>query len=298
MHVAWASPAGHWAPEHFDARGEQWLRTFGGGLLATCGLDTFGPPSADAGEELGQHGRIGAVPGHGLAVRADARAVSVEGQVRQARLFGENLVLRRRVSSRLLSSTLRVRDHVTNEGFAPAPHMMLYHMNLGWPLIDEEAHVAIPAIATTPRDEAARAGMSEFATMGRPRPQAGEQVFLHDLPAETQVQVTIRNPRLGLAVHISFPSQQLPWLYQWKLAASGAYVMGIEPANCPVIHGRRRAREEGVLPMLSPGETVTYRLDVTFERLGQGSRAVADAAARSANGVIPEARRSTQDERP
>ena len=43
----------------------------------------------------------------------------------------------------------------------------------------------------------------------------------------------------------------------------GLYVVGLEPANCHV-EGRIRERERGTLPMLTPGETRRYRLEIDF----------------------------------
>nr|WP_199736313.1 DUF4432 family protein [Micromonospora sp. HM5-17] len=58
-----------------------------------------------------------------------------------------------------------------------------------------------------------------------------------------------------------FHSGQLPALLQWKSLRRGTYVLGIEPANCPVIGGRVEARERGVLPVLQPGESRRYALE-------------------------------------
>ncbi len=62
MSLTWTSPVGDAHPSYYDAAGAAWLRTFQGGMLVTCGLDTFGPASRDEGEDLGQHGRISNIP--------------------------------------------------------------------------------------------------------------------------------------------------------------------------------------------------------------------------------------------
>ncbi len=60
--VSWDSKNGVAAPGFFERPGQDWLRTFGGGLLTTCGLIQVGPPNVDGGEELGLHGRISHLP--------------------------------------------------------------------------------------------------------------------------------------------------------------------------------------------------------------------------------------------
>lgn len=77
--IAWCSPAGFATSARADDTGTRWLRTFGGGLLATCGLDTFGPPSSDRGEEYPLHGRVGSLPGR--AMRADVTPHAVDAYV-------------------------------------------------------------------------------------------------------------------------------------------------------------------------------------------------------------------------
>jgi hypothetical protein len=60
--LAWLSPTGVVAPHFRELQGEGWLRSFGGGLLVTCGLQNVGEPSERGGEELGLHGRISNTP--------------------------------------------------------------------------------------------------------------------------------------------------------------------------------------------------------------------------------------------
>ena len=54
--LAWISHAGLTAPQPFSNQGIDWLRTFGGGLLTTCGLSNAGPPNSDEHGSRGLHG--------------------------------------------------------------------------------------------------------------------------------------------------------------------------------------------------------------------------------------------------
>ncbi len=265
--LAWRSPAGYVAPGLVGPGTEGWLRSFAGGLLTTCGLDTFGAPSEDDGQEFPLHGRIGATPA--AEVSTWARVVDgdyelgVSGVVRQSRLFGADLVLRRRITTRMGSGRLLLEDTVTNDGFSPTPHMMLYHCNLGWPLLDQGAEIDVPGARTSPRDEAAARGMDTWSRPGPPQQDFGEQVFRHDLPATEVAVATVRNPRLGLELQIEVSADTLPHLYQWTMTGMGTYALGLEPANCGGIEGRRAARDAGVLVSLDAGESRHYRVAVT-----------------------------------
>ncbi|MFC6234482.1 aldose 1-epimerase family protein, partial [Leucobacter soli] len=260
--------------------GSGWLRTFGGGLLATCGLDTFGVPAEDAGERLGQHGRIGAQRAQITRTEVTDDELIVEGVVRQTRVFGEHLVLRRRITSRIGSDGFRIEDTVTNESYRDQPHMILYHMNLGWPLLGERTRIEIPATRVVPRDPDAEAGFEDREVFGPPTPGFAEQVFTHALP-ERESRIAVTNPDNGLSFELTIDADQLPWVFQWKMAGQSHYALGIEPANTPNLFGRAAARAAGELPILRPGERTAYALEVRLRRDAVGTDGSASIGVRS-----------------
>ncbi len=249
---------------------ENFARRFGAGLLTTCGLDQFGAPNTDAGQQLPQHGRATELPAAGLSTDArwsdDGYEISVSGHMRQWRMFGEDLGWRRRISTTLGGNRLVIEDTVTNHG-TRWPHMMLYHFNVGYPLLDAGATVDVVGsdAGPTPRDKPAAAGLSTWRSFPEPVSDFPEQVYRHDLDPAGPGKVTVRNPRSGLSLSIAVDPTVLPWAFQWKSAASNTYVLGIEPANCPVIDGRSAARASGVLPELDPGESRSYRIELSVE---------------------------------
>jgi len=265
--LAWASSAGEVHPAYYEPEGLGWLRSFAGGLLATCGLDHFGAPCSDQDEALGLHGRVSNLPAQCVGYRAhwegEEYELEVTGEVRQARLFGENLVLRRRISTQLGSNRIRLEDVVTNEGFRPQPHMLLYHFNMGFPLVTEASRLHLEAERTEPRDAHAEAGLAEWRSIGAPTPGYVEQVF-HHMPladGDGAVHVELENPELGIGVRWAYEKATLPHLFQWKMMGEGEYVLGIEPANSGGINGRASARQMGDLPHLAPGESRRYVID-------------------------------------
>ena len=259
--MAWISPAGHVAPAHAEHTGAGWQRTFGGGLLTTCGLDQFGAPSTDEGVEFGLHGRASSTPAQQVNTVADGR-LEVTGRLRQSRLFGENLVLDRTIATEVGSSALTVTDTVTNEGFQSQPHMLLYHMNLGWPLLSPSSVLRVPGGTPIARDAEAECGLDSWHTFGEPEPGFAEQVFRHEFADAGPAEARLENPDLGLSLAIRFDTRQLPGLFQWKMLGAGTYVLGVEPANCRIIAGRGPARAAGELPVLEPGESRSYSVTV------------------------------------
>src|SRR3954471_5634587 len=60
--LAWLSHKGVTSPQPFSNTGADWLKTFSGGLLMTCGLSHVGGPEADEYGQRGLHGEISNLP--------------------------------------------------------------------------------------------------------------------------------------------------------------------------------------------------------------------------------------------
>jgi hypothetical protein len=257
-----------------EPQGLGWLRTWPAGFLTPCGLTQVGSPCNDNGEELGQHGRLAGIPASnaswGGEWQDDEYVVWVEGTMHEAVPFGFNLTLKRRVWMRLDEPRFWIEDQVVNHSFEPAPHMLLQHFNLGFPLVDKTTRLEIDALASTPRDDVARPGLDTCRTYQDPTPGYQEQVFYHDLKAGPDGRVAVRlvnpawNDGQGLSVTWRYAKAELPILVQWKMMGEGFYVAGIEPGNCHV-EGRVKERERGTLVMLAPQETKKYTIELDIE---------------------------------
>ena len=134
----WQSPVGFRHPSYFD--GKRWLDSFGGGLLVTCGLSNVGPGCEIHGESHPQHGRFSNLPAVGIRsqihwAEGAPEAVSLSGSVRETTVYGVNLLLERTLRFAVGSPSIELSDVVRNEGFEPAPLFLLYHFNLGFPVV-------------------------------------------------------------------------------------------------------------------------------------------------------------------
>ncbi|HET9662216.1 MAG TPA: aldose 1-epimerase family protein [Thermomicrobiales bacterium] len=274
MPLGWESPVGYggpWFGEYVDLG---FLRNWGGGLLTTCGLDHalfmaedtaahyHYPPKQT--ESFGLHGRVSNRParlnGYGTRWEGDEAILWAEGEVTQASVFGENLLLRRRIEARIGDASLKVHDEVINAGWDPTPHMLLYHINIGFPVVDEGSELIVPTRAAIPRGDFDSAG---YRTLTAPQPAFVEEVVEHDIIAEAdgKVPVGIVNRKRGIGAYEIFDVRQLPAHFVWRMMGEGTYVVGIEPCtNRPA--GRLDARERGELIILQPGESRRYDLEL------------------------------------
>lgn len=258
--LSWQSPTGIVHPAYF--RDDAWLRSFHGGLLFTAGLQNVGSANRDGVEELGLHGRLSNIPARRVSVDtiedSDGLAVVVRGEVRETTVYGVDLLLRRSLRFPAREPVIDLSDEVVNLGFAPAPVQILYHVNLGYPVVDAGSRLHGPATRVAGWDESSREAEHEYATFLPPTPGFGVQVFEHliadDAPRRAIVALLNEgySPSGGIGVAIEYDRQSLPRLWQWRMLAEGLYVTGIEPANCGVL-GRAAEREAGSLTQLEPG---------------------------------------------
>jgi hypothetical protein len=269
--LAWRSSTGDVAPTYYEPQGRGWLRSFSGGLVKTCGLDNAGAACIDQGEELGMHGRIGNLPAKRVWVDGawdnDEYLMWAQGKMRETTVFGENLVLTRRVTARLGESKLWIDDLVENEGAATSEFMLLYHINLGFPVVADGSELLVPSGKVVPRDADAEEGKELYAGFHAPQGGYREKVYYHDVDPDPEGYVTAavvnrkHNDGQGLGVYVRYKKEQLPQLIQWKMMDKRTYVVGLEPANC-LVEGRDRERERGTLQFLAPGEARRFQLEI------------------------------------
>lgn len=275
--LTWLSHGGIKVPQPFSSHGMDWLRTFGGGLLTTCGLSHVGSPETDEFGERGVHGLISNTPAEIESIIqpdpfAGRMEMSITGLMKETKIFGPSLELRRTISATLGQPTIRIHDEVINRANTPAPHMILYHFNFGWPLIDEGTdilwHGTWQSMEGDKVDWIFKEG-NDFKKCKGPLTKhsgTGESVVAIDVTAEPSGKCTcgLFNEKLGLAVAMLFNKKQLPWLTNWQHWGKDEYVTGLEPGTNPPI-GQAKARKENQLILLAPGERRTY--DVEMEVL-------------------------------
>jgi len=273
--LAWLSHAGVTAPKPDAARDLEWLWSFGGGLLTTCGLTHVGGPESDEFGQRGLHGRISNIPAEVESIvqpnlRTAKLDMSVTAVMKQHRVFGPNLELRRTVSSTLGEPSIRIRDVVTNAGNAPTPHMLLYHCNYGWPLVDEGTKIVWKGQCQSrglDMDNAIFNDRHDFRTCSNPlasHTAGGEACGFIDVTPDKDGMCTIGlyNEKLSLAVMTRYKKKQLPCLANWQHWGPGEYVTGLEPGTNPPI-GQAAARRQKKLLHLAPGKSRTYELEIT-----------------------------------
>ncbi len=291
--IGWRSPVQGPIHPQFVPTGEPsglgWLDGFDE-LLARCGLESNGAPEYDEMGRLryGLHGRISNKPAHHVEVRVDPDAgeIAVTGVVDEARFLFTHLRLTTTISTRFGERSFQIRDEVENLSARNGEMQLLYHINLGAPLLEPGAQVIVPASAVVPKDNRAAEGVDTWNVYGEPEAGFAEQVYFFEALADAQQNTgaLLKNASGTRGVSIHYNKQQLPHFIVWKNtgALEDGYVTGLEPStNFP--NARTFEAKHGRVVKLPPGGKATFDLRLEFHN-DAASVAQAEEALRKLQG--------------
>lgn len=259
--MGYFSPCGYVAPSYYDKHGAEFLGSFTAGFFTTCGLTAVGAPCEDDGETLPLHGTIANTPCERVWWEETDDAYVLHAVVNDSRIFARKLVLFRTICLSKRENILRISDTVENQGDASSPLMLLYHMNMGYPLLSEHAVLEIPSISVLARDKHAEEDLDTWDKMLPPTPGFVEQCYYHRFDGEGLAR--IYNPDIKKGLELRFDTGALDSLTEWKMMGVHDYVLGLEPGNCTP-DGRDVLRKEGRLKFIDPGEKKAFSFCVRF----------------------------------
>jgi len=306
LQLGWRSPvAGPVHPKfvRLDAPdGLGWLDGFDE-LFCHCGLEYNGGPEFHSNGTLrhGLHGKIGNTPAHQVevAVDGDAGTISVRGVVDEARAFGNKLRMTTTITTQVGRPELIVTDVVSNDWGEPSNLELLYHINLGVPLLGPGSKLFVPVRRVAPRYPGEEGNITEWDSYGPETPGFKNVVLLMEAMADHsgRTLAVLQNAAGRQGLCVKYNKNQLPYFTLWKnlQVATDGYVTGLEPAtNYP--HTQSIEKRQGRVIELPPGGTHTSV--ITLEALPDAdavARAVR-AVAEIQGGIAPEV--SPQPHRP
>lgn len=252
VQLAWLAAGGE--QPTVSSRAADWLTHFHGGLVTTCGLGNVGQPS----EGFGLHGRMSLTAASDVEVARDAAGhlVAVRGVVTDG-----PLTCRR--TTTVGPAGLVVDDLITNLGDGDELAPLLYHVNIGPPLLSDDLTVAVDSVAVRAAPGTAPGAAEAWRRPARADPER-ETVLEHVLaPGSAGVSVEAFNPGLGLSLRIC--AAGLDRLHQWIDLRPGWGVLSLEPANCS-LQGRAAERRSPTAPWLRPGQSRRTRLAIDVAR--------------------------------
>ena len=258
------APCGIVAPEYYNDRGLEWLRSAYFGFLTTLGLQHMGGPKG----EHGLHGKAANAPAENVTVERGIEkgkpVVTVKGTMREAKCFGESLRLTRELKFFYEENKMEMTDTIENYGFRKTDYVLGYHINWGWPLLCETTKAEVSHTAVKPRNDYAAQFPKSEETVQAPQEPFPERCYIYDTKADKSgnAYYTIKNAKAGIGAKVTFKQKDFPKLLQWQLFSKGEYVMGLEPLVCEM-DGPLVGEKGNPCPKLAPGAKKSYKL--TFE---------------------------------
>ncbi len=213
INMSYLSPCGYVAPAYYDSTGSNWLKSFTAGFLTTCGLQAVGSPCTDEGEELPLHGSIANQPCEQVCWREEDGLLVLHMLVKDEVIFGRKLRLEREIRVSTLENSFEIHDVIRNTGDRVEPVEILYHMNMGYPLLDEDSRIRIPSADVEPRDGHAAEDIENWMHMEKPAAGYQERCYYHKFSGR-EGQASIYQPKLNMGLAISFDAEEASALYQ------------------------------------------------------------------------------------
>lgn len=262
MNLGYFSPVGYVAPAYYESKGADWLKSFTAGFLTTCGLQAVGSPCVDEGEELPLHGSIGNTPCDIVGYFIEDDKIIVKTRTLDEFIFGRKLRLNRTYTFPIEKNYFTITDTIENTGDKQEPFELLYHMNMGYPLLDEESIVKIDSGKVTSRDAHAEEDIANWMNMEKPTADYIERCYYHTMKTAAG-HASIFQPKKGIGIAIDYDASILDCFVEWKMMGVRDYVLGLECGNC-YPDGRDVMREKGILKFLDPGKKITYTVKISM----------------------------------
>ena len=207
----------------FTKRETPFLNRFEGGMLYTCGLDSVG---GREGYEL--HGTLHNIPAEIIRAECNENGIVVEAIIRDTALFGKNLVLKRKIFTEISGDSITLEDTLINEGYKAEEYCLLYHINVGYPMLDDGAKVIADVESYTPRTAWAKQNEATMYAMNDAVPNQEEACYFLKL---SKPEIALVNEKIGKKFTVSYSGDTLPCFVEWKSMASGDYALGLEPCT-------------------------------------------------------------------
>ena len=236
----------------FTSREINFDNRFEGGMLYTCGFDSVG--GRDGYET---HGSFHLTKANVTKIECTDGGITVEAELRNSALFGKNLLIKRRVFTEINGDSVTVSDTLINEAYRPENYAVLFHVNFGYPMLDEGAYVTADFKNTVPRTDWAKQNLSTFNVIEAPIPLKEETCYYHELNSP---EISLTNENLGKKCTLTYSKNTLDKFIEWKSMASGDYALGLEPTTTLL-------DENFKYKIINPGESVEFFIKIKVENV-------------------------------
>ena len=236
----------------FMAQNLPFPQRFEGGMLYTCGLDSVG--GRDGFET---HGSFHLQPAEVIRAECTENGIVIEAYIKSSLISQSSLRVHRKITCAIGAETLTVEDRLENLGYGDENYCLLYHVNVGYPLLDDGAKIVGEVVSVQPRTPLATERINDRAVMGAPVPLDDEVCYFLKFK---EPKVSIENEKLGKKFTLCYSKDTLPEFVEWKNLHSGCYVIGLEPATTVLDDGFK-------YKTIKAGESIDFKLELSVSKI-------------------------------
>lgn len=260
VNISFHSRNGIQSPNRYSASSGEFSHQWQGGMLSTCGLDNVGGGCVVDGVTYPVHGRVSAVPTENFGTYSEWRnndyIFGVTGDIHQKRMYGSHIVIHRNIETSINATSLKIQDTLTNLDCTDEPYMLLYHINFGYPLLDECCRVY-----TTKAEISSLAPLvGNPSEMTTPIDRQEEELYLCQTKT-AKAYAMLHNPETELAGYVAFDTDTLPRFLEWKEMKSHDYVLALEPCNTWGTD-RKTSIENGKIEVLKAYSSISTSVEI------------------------------------
>jgi len=181
----------------------------------------------------------------------------VEALVRDTAMFGQDLVMKRRITSDIGGDCIVVEDSLTNLSFKEQNYCLLYHVNVGYPMLDAGAEVRLNEKSCCGRTPWATQNMESRFEMEEPVVDTEETCYFIEM---NEPRAGIVNKTIGKEFVLDYSGDTLPCFVEWKCMVSGDYALGLEPCSCLL-------DDRFAYSTIQAGQTIDFKLKLSVREL-------------------------------
>lgn len=236
----------------FKNKSDDFIKRFEGGMLYTCGLDSVG-----VREGYEKHGTLHNMPAEIICAVCNEKGITVESVIRDTELFGKNLVLKRKIFSEICGDSIVLEDELINAGYKTENYCILYHVNIGYPLLDDGAIINADIDKCLARTEWAKQNENTKFIMNYPEKNREECCYFLKIK---KPEISFVNKKAHKKFTLNYSNDTLPCFIEWKSMASGDYALGLEPCTTE-LDNLFRYKE------IKPGEQIKFLVKIKIENI-------------------------------
>lgn len=245
---------------------QSFRRYYTGGFVNTCGLRNTGFTCNVDGEFFPVHGHIGMTPADHVSVNVTEEEITISGIMRETAFGGWSLEMKRTITLPSDGAKVTVSDVIHNLTPQPEIILFMYHVNFGFPFLNESLKIEYPEsekVIGHPLMPASQQNFDKRMEITPPVDGDPEMCYSHFLKNK-DVTVRLHNEDLGIKGKMCFDGEKLPILTQWKSMRPGDYALGLEPGNSRLMN-RENELKDGFDTKVSGYGSLEYGFSFSVE---------------------------------